>query len=478
MPIITDNRPSIAEYAMLSEHVYHPWSIANPNPDAHDEALQLPDGTLISNWQLHKEWRYTSVLKRQSGFVARLFINPLSRHFVLAYRGTKILSIGDLYTDYKAILNDVDVAQHQEMLHCIDYAIKQAQEHKYGLSFTGHSLGGYLAELSLIILAQRTLNLTYPIHFSATAFDSPGGRTTFFRWLTTKNSLVKIPPYTKRQATNFLAKLDTSNILFHPNRVNIINQHTGMKYYLPCLLKKWEYFPTIKTLQKHSMSALIFHITTNNSYHIIPMYKWPTQSAHINLFHLSIQKKYLRIENKVYKKYTLPQFYPPKSPDFAFVKQLITSANFQPKIYKDAEKLITSNHLIMEKVHFAPIIQNVLESLHDIKITRPEEFRGKLLQLEVLYMEKFQPTHQYNRYKILLFNLLSRYTLYNQHASYNYYVRYSEQTNIWSGIIAIPQLEHITVSYNIMLLFRQVLARFLSELTTEDKTRLNIFGLN
>ncbi|MCZ6883804.1 lipase family protein [Rickettsia helvetica] len=94
---------------------------------------------------------------------------------------------------------------------------KYAEKHNYNLSFTGYSLGAWLAELSLYF-AHRDFH--YP-KAKAITFDSPG--------LATEN----LQPQMHSHETTFDVKnLNITTYLSAPNFVNVCNPHINKAYRL------------------------------------------------------------------------------------------------------------------------------------------------------------------------------------------------------------------------------------------------------
>lgn len=91
------------------------------------------------------------------GFDAKLYYNTDTGDYVMAFRGTQVFSVADWMTDIAQILNDyirVDISQYEQAV-----AIAHELKAQYGdkLQFTGHSLGGGLAQVAGLATATPTV---------------------------------------------------------------------------------------------------------------------------------------------------------------------------------------------------------------------------------------------------------------------------------------------------------------------------------
>ncbi|WP_407690058.1 lipase family protein [Rickettsia tamurae] len=118
---------------------------------------------------------------------------------------------------FKSILGGQIVAQQTAAYEATGEITKYAEKHNYNLSFTGHSLGAWLAELSLYF-AHRDFH--YP-KAKAITFDSPD--------LVTEN----LQPQMHSHETTFDVKnLNITTYLSAPNFVNVCNPHINKAYRL------------------------------------------------------------------------------------------------------------------------------------------------------------------------------------------------------------------------------------------------------
>ncbi|GAB6020605.1 hypothetical protein CHUAL_003282 [Chamberlinius hualienensis] len=195
------------------------------------------DNSNEKNW--HNDWRFLLSAKHSgitNGYYGDLFYNIKQRQIVLAHRGTKLSNIGALYTDYRGVYQTKIVPQISTALTFTSLVVELIQKLNqdketnvfWHLSFTGHSLGGWLAQLSTFYAKYLTVedgnfikkdNDGYHAH--CVVFDSPG----------CKQILQKIKDGLQMRHSNskemVLKNLDICNYLYSPNLVNSTNLHIG-----------------------------------------------------------------------------------------------------------------------------------------------------------------------------------------------------------------------------------------------------------
>ncbi|HJK86939.1 MAG TPA: tetratricopeptide repeat protein [Candidatus Megaira endosymbiont of Nemacystus decipiens] len=220
------NKPYYAsdfKHALLSSSAY----ITHEAGDV----LSFPADTPKSKYNKHlKDWRVEKVFSppKSDDYYSALYINDKDGHAVLAHRGTKIKDsiIGSnqsLKADMIEILNRNIGVQQIAAYASTAAAIKFLKEHTgddndpYHFSITGHSLGAWLAELSLYFCH---MDFDYN-NVKAVTFDSPG----------TADHLVNFKSNILNADTNFNPDLlDLTTYLSAPNLVNICNRHIGQVY--------------------------------------------------------------------------------------------------------------------------------------------------------------------------------------------------------------------------------------------------------
>jgi hypothetical protein len=220
--ILADNRPSDYEYALLSQHVY--------------SGSKLKKGDCLPD---NKKWKIDQVKEGKSGYFGAIYINDEMQQVVLAHRGTD--SLGAILEDMRGILLNRISPQKEEAFYFVEDAINLVRgKQGYRLSFTGHSLGAFLAELSVFYAHD---------HFkyqdvNAVTFESPGSY----------ESLEQMQSHLKRI---ILEQLDIVGYVSYPNLINTCNKHVGTLYHIEPNLGKHGWVPGWHTFKAHSINVII-----------------------------------------------------------------------------------------------------------------------------------------------------------------------------------------------------------------------------
>ncbi len=225
--------PNDYVHGLLSKHAYKDSNEKDP--------ITLP-GILeqpLENWYVEKVYNDNDI----SGYYGVIYRNDKTHQIVLANRGTDeqtfshIISTlnkkgSDWKTNFEVILaGQIMGGQMAWNFKATAEAIKIAREKTYRLSFTGHSLGAWLAEMSVFYCH------AYFDYFTTkgVTFDSPGSL-----------------PMMERLQTNIknknvleLKNLDITTYLASPNPVNACNPHVGKAYRVyPQMPSIEEYMPS------------------------------------------------------------------------------------------------------------------------------------------------------------------------------------------------------------------------------------------
>lgn len=176
--------------------------------------------TFLKNWQVAKVFDDT----KKSGYYSAIYVNEKTHQVVLANRGTEGIIDGlykvdkDWQVNFEEILGGkIIVGQQARNLQATAEAIKIAKEKGYRLSFTGHSLGAWLAELSAFY-SYAYFNYR---NIKAVTFDSPGSAPMMDKLqsnIRNKDAQVK------------LESIDIVTYLAQPNPANSCNGHVGTVY--------------------------------------------------------------------------------------------------------------------------------------------------------------------------------------------------------------------------------------------------------
>jgi hypothetical protein len=243
--ILIDNRPSDYEYALLSQHVY--------GGSALKKGDCLPDD---------EKWKIDQVKEGESGYFGAIYINDEIQQVVLAHRGTD--SLKAILEDMRGILLNRMSPHKEEAFIFVANAINLVRDKKsYRLSFTGHSLGAFLAELS-VFYAHDHFNFR---DVNAVTFESPGS----------KESLEQMQSNLKRIS---LEQLDIVGYVSYPNLINTCNKHVGTLYHIKPNLGDHGWVPGWYTKKAHSIVGIIelFKGEVNNMPLRHCMSDWPLGS--------------------------------------------------------------------------------------------------------------------------------------------------------------------------------------------------------
>ncbi|MCC8398611.1 MAG: hypothetical protein LN569_04930 [Rickettsia endosymbiont of Labidopullus appendiculatus] len=180
--------------------------------------------------ELLKDWRVQKIYSNPvaDNYYGVLYVNDTAKQAVLAHRGTDIIASlkgqnGSLKADLIEVLNGNIVLQQTEAYTSTKDAVDIVNDKQYNLSFTGHSLGAWLAELSLYFCH---MDFSYDIsvgYVKAVTFDSPG----------TKNQMESYKSSINNKDTKIeISEFDVVTYLSAPNLVNVCNEHVGKVYRL------------------------------------------------------------------------------------------------------------------------------------------------------------------------------------------------------------------------------------------------------
>lgn len=223
---------------------YHPNDFVHGRLSKHAyKDSNVTDSVTLGDPHL-KDWKITKVFNyiRSTSYYAIIYQNDTTHQMVLAVRGTKTGAIEELKGLFKKsgyVKNNIEeilggtivVGQQKKHFKVTQYAVEKADKNKYRLSFTGHSLGAWLAELSVFYC--RTYFNHYNIDIKAVTFDSPG----------TKPMMKKLQSNIINDATHVdLKKLPIITYLASPNPVNCCNPHVGRVMQVEVDMPKTDHF--------------------------------------------------------------------------------------------------------------------------------------------------------------------------------------------------------------------------------------------
>ncbi|PJD93349.1 MAG: hypothetical protein CK424_02905 [Legionella sp.] len=241
--IMHDNRPSYYFHSLFALHAYDiELSIAQKFED-------------LPNWQI------AELPVEVGGFKCVLWMNEQNRQYIVSYRGTDNLA-GVMEDIHGIVLNGVSPQKEQAYL-MAQKAAKLAKDKNYSLGFTGHSLGAFLAELSVFFCQN---DFDFP-HAHAVTFESPGSL----------DALEKLSP-----GISAFQSLDIVQFLSYPNPINTFCRSIGTLYQVTPQLSNWSWVPGYRLQAIHSMQAIVDALReVNYCAHIT---KWPSNAGRFHLF--------------------------------------------------------------------------------------------------------------------------------------------------------------------------------------------------
>ncbi|KAI2802391.1 hypothetical protein BLOT_009838 [Blomia tropicalis] len=184
------------------------------------------------------EWQLlNAATNSHNGYYGCAFWNPKNEQVAIAHRGIKF-AFKPILTDILGVINHVFVSQIKSaatycyLIQNIFNQIDESCETYFQLFITGHSLGGWLAQICTFSLKylepndDKTLFASNKIgyHAHTVVFDSPG----------CKKMLTKVVNYFKKRNDNSktfsIDILDINIYLSAPNRINTLDKHVGKVY--------------------------------------------------------------------------------------------------------------------------------------------------------------------------------------------------------------------------------------------------------
>jgi len=202
--------------------------------------------------------------KNSHGYKGVLYVNSIKQQIVLAHRGT-VRNLGALKTDVLSIAQNIIAGQEKLLPKVLQQALALAEKEGYSFAVTGHSLGGWLAQLTAFI-AQDNKQHRSKIHVKAITFDTPGARP-MLEQMNPKNEGIH------------LEQLDITNYLSAPNLINACNTHVGTLYRV--VFEDFDANPRQYTLDSHAMRNFLnaFDPTTGMERKCVVVKSWPLIST-------------------------------------------------------------------------------------------------------------------------------------------------------------------------------------------------------
>lgn len=266
------HHPSPYELAVLNAHAYlndieNDTTVAYTVPQQNDKPRKTHT---LKDWKVHqtlhvkdKKSLLSQCLKKlgnKQGYIGRLYHHPQKKQIVWVHRGTDPKNLSALKTDVKDIALNIIQGQERLLPDLLGVVVETAKEKKATLIVTGHSLGGWLAQLTTLIF--RGQYRDYP-RIPCITFDTPGAKD----MLDQIKANIEIPDLNK--------DFDITNYLSSPNLINTCNSHIGT-----CYRVVFDSFTSLEKyyfLQSHAIDNFVraFDPKTGVPNHCIKIHSWP-----------------------------------------------------------------------------------------------------------------------------------------------------------------------------------------------------------
>ena len=237
----------------------------------YEKRLDLPDG-----WKLLTTASNSS---KTNGYLGAAYWHPEHQQVVIAHRGTDPKKFGALWTDVVGVLLKHHVPQ---MSSASTFAydvvevlklINQEKEVQFQVFFTGHSLGGWLAQITNFTTKYldrkgntflKSENISQWFHPQTVVFDSPGCKDMLLQMADELDVL-----YDGRSID--IEHLDITSYLSAPNRINTCNKHVGTVYRI---------FPDLSDMGRLEKCTALYNRATHSMDKILEAFE--TETGQVN----------------------------------------------------------------------------------------------------------------------------------------------------------------------------------------------------
>ena len=237
----------------------------------YETRLALSDG-----WKLLTTASYGS---KTNGYFGASYWHAEHQQVLIAHRGTKPTNFGALWTDLKGVVRNDYVRQMESASTFAHKVVEVLREVKrecvvsFQLFFTGHSLGGWLAQVTTftteylkiegnIFLKKIYNNDCYHPH--TVVCDSPG----------CKHMLLKMTDHLDVRhdgRSTDIDHLDITSYLSAPNRINTCNSHLGTLYRI---------FPDLSDMGWWKKCTPLYNLATHSRNNIVQAFDHETAQVY------------------------------------------------------------------------------------------------------------------------------------------------------------------------------------------------------
>ena len=206
--------------------------------------------------------------RKNNGYFGAAYWHPENQQVVIAHRGTKLTNLGALWTDTFGVFLKKLVPQMgsaSTFAHKVVVVLREVNQEKgpiFQVFFTGHSLGGWLAQITTLstkylkIQENNFLKISHvsqSFHPHTVVFDSPGCKD----MLSEMTDKVDVRLHGR---SIDIEHLDITSYLSAPNLINTCNAHLGTVYRIFTDLSEmawWKKYTALYTLEAHSMDKIL-----------------------------------------------------------------------------------------------------------------------------------------------------------------------------------------------------------------------------
>ena len=221
--------PTLHVLAQFASKTYRDYKKRETDAQ-YETRLDLPDG-----WKLLTTASNSS---KTNGYFGAAYWHPEHQQVVIAHQGTKLTNLGAIFTDVVGVMFQHHVPQMSSastFAHKVVEVLREVNQKKgpiFQVFFTGHSLGGWLAQITAFttkylkieedtFLKSDIVTQSYNPH--SVVFDSPGCRDMLSEM--TDKFDVRL-----HGRSIDIEHLDITSYLSAPNRINTCNLHAGTVY--------------------------------------------------------------------------------------------------------------------------------------------------------------------------------------------------------------------------------------------------------
>ena len=221
----------------------------------YETRLALPDG-----WKLLTTASNSS---KTNGYFGAAYWHPEHQQVVIAHRGTKFTNLGAMWTDVVGVVfkhHAPQIESASTFAHKVVEVLQEVNQEKgtnFLLFFTGHSLGGWLAQITTFTTEylKREGNSFLKnnidqdsFHPHTVVFDSPGCKDMLSQMTD------KLDVRLDGRSID-IEHLDITSYLSAPNRINTCNAHVGTVYRI---------FPDLSDMSWQIKCTALYNLATHS----------------------------------------------------------------------------------------------------------------------------------------------------------------------------------------------------------------------